>query len=537
MSYTTTQFHASQITTTTESLRVTRKASNRVFAIACFVYLSTAIPSHWTLKIGLMAAASSLVAICVRLDKHLELLAPYADNSVRESAKAHGQFITHAMKPPMRELAIAESPKPIPSHPILKALHGLKLECVLVQELRSPSFHRTLIKPTNCKGAQVLMVGKELQLELGLDKEPVMLISRGAIAIDVPRKDRQIAQFSDYWKPSQKFEMAIGVDINDRLVSVDISQPESCHFLCAGTTGSGKSVLLQGMLLSLLLNHSPDDLQILICDAKRVTFPRFKNSAHLLAPIMYEPVDAIKWLNWLVEEMERRYILFEALGVENIDQYPEKLPRIIFFFDEFGDLKMGCNKSQSKELISLVTRIGQKARAAGIMEGISTQRPKNAIVPQIRANCPTRILLTVKEFDDSEAITGDKSFDGTQLLGRGDLYFDGDRLQALMPSESDFAKIPMGASFMEQPIEVEVSPIEDSPIKAPLIEIFQKIVTFLDGRDWTRDNAIKQSIAELKRLDEPIENIQGYLKLLASEGHIQTRDAGRNGLEAKVLKT
>jgi len=125
MSYTTTQFHASQITATTESLRVTRKASNRVFAIACFVYLSTAIPSHWTLKIGLMAAASSLVAICVRLDKHLELLAPYADNSVRESAKAHSQFITHAMKPPIREIAIAspiEAIAPVKFAPIESSL-------------------------------------------------------------------------------------------------------------------------------------------------------------------------------------------------------------------------------------------------------------------------------------------------------------------------------------------------------------------------------------------------------------------------------
>jgi len=81
-------------------------------------------------------------------------------------------------------------------------------------------------------------------------------------------------------------------------------------------------------------------------------------------------------------------------------------------------------------------------------------------------------------------------------------------------------------------------PVDVAPRSAaPLIDIFQKIITFLDGRDWTRDNAIKQSIAELKRLDEPIENIQGYLKLLASEGHIETRDAGRNGLEAKVIKT
>jgi len=234
--------------------------------------------------------------------------------------------------------------------------------------------------------------------------------------------------------------------VNNKLISVDLSEPESCHILGAGTTGSGKSVFLQALLLSLFLGRSPSECLLLICDAKRVTFKRFANCPHLLAPIMSDIADAITHLDLMVEEMEARYLAFEKMGVENIDQYNSRssklMPRIIFLFDEFGDLwDSASSKAERDKLENPIIRLGQKARAAGIHLIVFTQRPKKVVTPRLRANCPVRVLMTVADAEDSESITGNKLVDGSQLIGRGDLFFNGDRLQSLLPDESDFARL------------------------------------------------------------------------------------------------
>jgi len=407
--FTSDKFHTSQAIQVTESQRVVRRASTCIFVGAMSLYVSTLIPSHWAQKLTTMAIASGLVSVSLRLDELEESHKPYEAIAHQQSTASYQAWLNHSMKPPARELQVnTEILKPIPTHPILKALYGLKLECDFVQELRSPSFIRTLIKPTNCKVSQVLATGQELQLELGLELPPVMSISKGAIAIDTPRHDRQSAKFADYWQPSSKFEAAIGVDINNKLVSIDLSQPESCHVLGAGTTGSGKSVFLQCFLLSLLLERPANELGLLICDAKRVSFQKFKDCANLIAPIMSQPDEAIQWLDQMVDEMEKRYQMFERMGVENIDSFnqrsSEKLPRILFLFDEFGDLWDSCTKVQVDKLENLIIRLGQKARAAGIHLVVFTQRPKKVVSPRLRSNCPARVLLTVADAADSEAI-------------------------------------------------------------------------------------------------------------------------------------
>ncbi len=463
MAYTSTEFHTSQILATNEAPRVTRKASNYIFAGAIALYISTLIPSHPVAKVTSMAIASFLVSVSIRLDKLEKMLSPYEEIAHQQSASSYQEWLRHSMKPPAREIAIAEPLKPQPSHPVLKALFRLKLECELVKELQSPSFVRTLVKPVNCKASQVLSSGQELHLELGLDVPPVVSISKGAIAIDTPRTDRQVAKFADYWQRSGKFEAAIGVDINNKLVSVDLSEPESCHVLGAGTTGSGKSVFLQALLLSLFLGRSPSEAQLLICDAKRVTFKRFKNCPHLIAPIMSDVADAITYLDLMVEEMESRYLAFEKMGVENIDQHnahsSKLMPRIVFLFDEFGDLwDSASSKTERDKLENPIIRLGQKARAAGIHLIVFTQRPKKVVTPRLRANCPVRILMTVADADDSESITGNKSVDGSQLIGRGDLFFNSDRLQSLLPDESDFAKLQL--TQIDSPIDNQIDTID-----------------------------------------------------------------------------
>lgn len=444
-------FHPAQITYVIESRRIAKYGNIATFALGISACIVCILPSHWSLKVSNLAIASGLFITSHKLEKLQKWSDDYQHSTNHESIKGYGLHLNNSFAPPRREVAIADIAKPIPNHPILKALYNLKLECDFVQELRSPSFVRTLIKPTNCKASQVLSTGQELQLELGLELPPVMSISKGAIAIDTPRHDRQSAKFADYWQKSPNFEAAIGVNINNQLVSIDLSQPESCHVLGAGTTGSGKSVFLQSFLLSLLLERSPSELQLLICDAKRVSFLKFKDCANLIAPLMSQPDEVIEYLEQMVNEMEKRYKLFERLAVENIEgfnqQSKEKLPRILFLFDEFGDLWDSCTKAQVEKLENLIIRLGQKARAAGIHLIVFTQRPKKVVSPRLRSNCPARVLLTVADSADSEAILGNKSFDGSQLLGRGDLFFNGDRLQALLADESDFAKLLMSNNF------------------------------------------------------------------------------------------
>ncbi|WP_055074417.1 FtsK/SpoIIIE domain-containing protein [Pseudanabaena sp. 'Roaring Creek'] len=545
--YTSNQFHTSQAVQVTETQRIVQKASTCVFVGAMSLYASTVLPSHWVQKITTMSIASGLVYVSLRLDKLGNLTKPYEAIAHQTSTASYQAWLNHAMQPPKKEAQVTqEIIKPIPTHPILKALYGLKIECDFVQELRSPSFIRTLVKPTNCKASQVLNTGQELQLELGLNAPPVMSISNGAIAIDTPRPDRQSAKFADYWQPSPKFEAAIGVDINNKLISIDLSQPESCHILGAGTTGSGKSVFLQSLLLSLLLQRSIADLRLLICDAKRVSFQKFKDCAHLIAPIMSQPDEAIDWLEQMVNEMEKRYSMFERLGVENIESFnqrsSEKLPRILFLFDEFGDLWDSCTKAQVEKLENLIIRLGQKARAAGIHLVVFTQRPKKVVSPRLRSNCPARVLLTVADSADSEAILGNKNFDGSQLLGRGDLFFNGDRLQSLLADESDFAKLLMGNNFanthqntanIADPnqqsapsafADTTSAPSAQNQQSANLSAPLQMIVDYADRKaDWISARMVQSGIAIFK--STKADEIREYFQYLTSLGYGITRGA------------
>ena len=490
--------------------------------------------------------------------------------NLSRSTQGISSHLEASFAPPKRDVAIAEYVQPgvIPTHPVLKALHGQKIECQLIGELKSPSFIRTLVKPTNCNASKVLSAGLELQLNLALSSPPIMSISNGAIAIDTPRSDRQIAKFADYWQPTQKIEAAIGVDINNKLVSIDLSHPETCHILAAGTTGSGKSVWLQSLLLSLLIGRSPDELQVILCDPKRVSFFAFKDCANLLVPIIYTPEEVIYVGNWLIAEMVRRYEVFADAEVENIDQYNalpgvKELPRIFFLNDEYGDLKSASSKKQWGEIMNINIRIGQMARASGITESIVTQKAVDVIDKKVRSNLPARILLKVLEEGDTECILGKVTYDGRNLLGRGDLFFDNKRLQSLLCEPSDFAKLTKGRPVYDPDeldpksaiVMVKSSVISDDSFgsfhnltcddwqnikedsnPAIVAPVMQKMISFLDGRDWTRDNHIKQSIAEFKSADTPIEEIQGYLQFLEVKGHLETRNAGRNGLEARKIQ-
>jgi DNA segregation ATPase FtsK/SpoIIIE-like protein len=548
-------FHVSQVALVLITQRYSHYGSLSSSFIAFLLFLSIPFQSNDFAKGFIFISQLAATANCFKLSRLNQSLASENHLSVIDRAnEGLSNHLAVSYAPPKRDVVVMEQIKPMPSHPILRALYNQKLECDFAGELKSPSFVRTLVKPTNCTASKVLGIGKELHLELALDSPPIISISKGAIAIDTPRSDRQIARFSDYWKPSQKVEAAIGVDINNKLVSIDLSHPETCHILAAGTTGSGKSVWLQSLLLSLLIGRSPQELLVVICDPKRVSFFAFEDCANLLVPIIYTPEEVILVGNWLIAEMMRRYEMFAEYKVENIDQYnakvskSEQLPRIFFLNDEYGDLKSACGddkegKAMWAEIMDINIRLGQMARASGISEGIVTQKAVDVIDKKIRSNLPARVLLKVLEEGDTECLLGKQSYDGRDLLGRGDLFFNGDRLQSLLCEPGDFAKLTKGDPVyslddLAEPsntITVKSSEIVDTPKSQITAPTLKAIINYLDGRDWVRDNLISQSITEFKVAKTPIAEVQGYLQYLEVQGYVETRNAGRNGLEARKI--
>lgn len=307
-----------------------------------------------------------------------------------------------------------------------------------------PAFIRVKIKPhRGVKVTSLLNRSPDLQVQLGLTYPPTIAPQAGYVSVDLPRRDRLIVKLEDYLQPQQlpataPVKIAIGVNLDGKLVEADLSDPNTCHFLVGGTTGSGKSEFLRSILLSLLLRHSPQHLKIALVDPKRVTFPEFETIPWLYAPVVKDSDRAIELIDRLVAEMEQRYHLFEKSGCPDINTYNRKstkpIPRIVCIFDEYADFM--AEKEIANALESSIKRIGAMARAAGIHLIVATQRPEAKVVtPLIRSNLPGRVALrTASEADSNIVLDNQKA--AAYLLGKGDLLYkvggELHRLQSLL---------------------------------------------------------------------------------------------------------
>jgi DNA segregation ATPase FtsK/SpoIIIE, S-DNA-T family len=315
-----------------------------------------------------------------------------------------------------------------------------------------PAFVRVKLKPNmGVKVSSILRSSDDLRVQLGLANSPLIAPQAGYVSVDLPRSDRQTAYFDQYIQsqtqsPADPTRIAIGINLDGQLVEADLSDPNTCHFLVGGTTGSGKSEFLRSLLLSLIARHTPDQLKIALVDPKRVTFPEFERMAWLHTPIAKEGDRAIELMQSLVEEMDSRYQKFEMQRCNDLSSYNQKfiqqptklLPRIVCIFDEYADFM--AEKEIAKELEFSIKRLGAMARAAGIHLIIATQRPEAKIVtPVIRSNLPGRVALRTASEADSAIVLGGKQSDAAYLLGKGDLlYLSGGktlRLQSLFAPE------------------------------------------------------------------------------------------------------
>jgi S-DNA-T family DNA segregation ATPase FtsK/SpoIIIE len=333
---------------------------------------------------------------------------------------------------------------------LVTTLQSFGINVDFIGAVIAPSFIRVKIKPqSGVKFASVLKLAPDLQIQMGLENLPLIERQAGYVSVDLPNPNKQAALFDDYLKPQKSqttasVKIAIGVDLEGKLIEADLSDPNTCHFLVGGTTGSGKSEFLRSQLLSLLVRYSPQHLQIALVDPKRVTFPEFEKMPWLYSQVVKDSDNAIELMDKLVGEMEFRYQQFEKTGCADLVAYNQcankPLPRIVCIFDEYADFM--AEKESRKALEQSIKRLGAMARAAGIHLIIATQRPDATVVtPIIRSNLPGRVALRTASEADSAIVLGGKKTAAAYLFGKGDLLYQVGaklhRLQSLYAKKID----------------------------------------------------------------------------------------------------
>jgi len=269
------------------------------------------------------------------------------------------------------------------------------------------------------------------------------------IGIELPKPTRENVYLSEiisdvgFKKKDTKLPIALGKGISGTPIIGDLSSMP--HLLIAGTTGSGKSVCINTIILSLLYKHSPDKCKFILIDPKMLELSTYEGIPHLLCPVITEAKKAASVLGWVVKEMENRYKLMTRVGVRNIDGYNDKnkvsMPYIVVIVDEMSDLMLVAGK----EIENYIQKLSQMARAAGIHIIMATQRPSvDVITGTIKANFPTRISFQVTSKIDSRTILGEQGAE--QLLGKGDMLYMTSankmiRIHAPYVSESEIEKI------------------------------------------------------------------------------------------------
>ena len=357
-----------------------------------------------------------------------------------------------------------------------------------------------VLPDTGVKVSKIVSLHDDLALALAARdiRIEAPIPGKSAIGIEVPNSEvsivslREVLESEENNRPDAKLLFALGRDVTGQAVMTELNKMP--HLLVAGSTGSGKSVCINGIITSIIMRAKPHEVKMMMIDPKMVELNVYNGIPHLLAPVVTDPRKAAQALKKIVSEMERRYELFSHTGTRNIEGYNEyvrvfneenedkhpKLPFIVVIVDELADLMMVA----SNEVEDAITRLAQMARAAGIHLIIATQRPSvNVITGVIKANIPSRIAFAVSSSIDSRTIL---DMGGAEkLLGRGDMLFLGAgqskpvRVQGAFLSDSevekivDFAIEQQKAQYQEDMIPSE---IDDTKIDEETDEIYDDAV-------------------------------------------------------------
>lgn len=318
---------------------------------------------------------------------------------------------------------------------LIRALRSFNVEASLINIVPGPSVTRYEVAPApGVKISRFTSLAEDLALHLAAPagvRIEAPIPNKSAIGIEIPNSGRitvpirSIIDSDNYRKNKSLLKVALGKDISGVPVCADLAKMP--HLLIAGTTGSGKSVALNAMIVSLLYNATPDEVKLLLIDPKQVEFSVYNGIPHLLVPVVSDPRKASGALGWAVKEMIDRYKRLNDNGVRDIKAYNtlcqtddelQKMPQIVIVIDELSDL-MAVAPSEVEDSIM---RLAQMARAAGIHLVVATQRPSvDVITGLIKANIPSRIALSVSSQIDSRTIID--SAGAEKLLGLGDMLF------------------------------------------------------------------------------------------------------------------
>ncbi len=363
---------------------------------------------------------------------------------------------------------------------IVKTLKSFGVGTRIVEICQSPSVTRFELQPDpGVKISRITSLADDIAMNLAASgvRIEAPIPNKNAVGIEVPNAEkamvtlREIVESSSYKNAKSKLNVALGRDIQGEATCADLAKMP--HLLVAGTTGSGKSVCLNTMIMSLLFNATPDEVKLIMIDPKKVEFTVYRSIPHLLVPVVADPRKAAGALSWAVAEMDKRYALFAEKGVRNLQSYNtyavsnglEKMPQIVIIIDELSDLMMAA----SNEVEDSICRLAQKARAAGMHLIVATQRPSvDVITGLIKANIPSRIAFAVKSQIDSRTIIDTQGAE--KLLGNGDMLF-----------------CPVGLS---KPVRVQGCYVSDDEI--------ERVIEFVTSQGEVKyDDAVMQEI-ELK---------------------------------------
>ena len=380
----------------------------------------------------------------VNVDKNGQTTFFEKDNKISAYVYPPVDILKYAKNPVASEIVQQEIQEK--SAKLVETLETYGAKTRIVGIHRGPSVTRYELQPAaGVRVSKITGLADDIALNLAAMSVRIEapVPGKACIGIEVPNDHRdtvslrELIDSEEYRKAKGKLTFAVGKDIEGNIIIGDIAKMP--HMLVAGTTGSGKSVFTNSIILSILYHASPDEVKLILIDPKKVEFPIYNKIPHLLIPVVTEPLKAAGALGWAVNEMNKRYLMFEANNVKNLQEFNDMvleerskpveeqdevrakidlLPQIVIVVDEFADLMMAARS----EVEDSVLRLAQLARAAGIHMIIATQSPRaDVLTGLIKSNIPSRVSLSVSSTVDSRVILDESGAE--KLLGNGDLLY------------------------------------------------------------------------------------------------------------------
>jgi DNA segregation ATPase FtsK/SpoIIIE, S-DNA-T family len=373
------------------------------------------------------------VEIVKELEENKELLKEIKLGNVVKSSNWKLPPTDIFAKPPTKKSEVNEVEIDEKIAELIDKLKHFKIEGDVIRTYTGPVVTTFEFKPAaNIKVSRILTLQDDIAMALKAQTIRIQapIPGKDVVGIEIPNKDvqtiymRELVESELFAKSQSKLTLILGKDIVGNAFVTDLKKLP--HLLIAGTTGSGKSVGINAMILSLLYKNSPDELRLMMIDPKMLEFSIYNDIPHLLTPVITKPKQAVAALSNMVSEMERRYQLMSKTKTKNIENYNEKgdkegyekLPYIVVIIDELADLMM----TSGKDVELSIARLAQMARASGIHLIVATQRPSvDVVTGLIKANLPSRVSFKVGQKIDSKVILDQMGAE--RLLGRGDMLF------------------------------------------------------------------------------------------------------------------